>query len=141
MNTLKELNKEKLLIRATDPERASAIGMIIDGAQKIAKPELREVSVDDLVNSVKKLIKETEKAADLIDSKGGDSSKWRQELIVYKKFLPTQKSESQTREIINLIIPATGGDKKSRGKIMAQLKQDSSIDMSVASKILDEVLV
>jgi uncharacterized protein YqeY len=141
MNTIKELNKEKLLIRAADPERASALGMIIDGAQKAAKSDQREVEDKDLVNSVKKLIKETEKAMELIESKGGDATKWKQELVIYKQYLPKQRSEDQTREIINLIIPATGGDKKSRGKIMAQLKEDSSIDMSIASKILDEVLV
>ncbi len=141
MKTVKELNKEKLLIRASDPERADALGMIIDGAQKAAKSQMREVEEKDLVSSVKKLIKETEKAAELIESKGGDATKWKQELVLYKQYLPKQRSEEQTREIISLIIPATGGDKKSRGKIISQLKEDVSVDMSIASKILDEILV
>lgn len=138
-----DLQKERMRIRLTDPERAGVIEMILDIAKKAAKEAQREVTEEDLLNSVKKEIKETEKAISLIESKNGDASKWKKELSILKTFLPVQMTEAQVEIELNKIlagVPEEERVKKNQGKIMAQMKKFNNVDMAMVSKILNSLL-
>ena len=138
-----DLQKEKIRIRLMDPDRANVIEMILDSAKKAAKEAQREVTEEDLLSSVKKGIKENEKAISLIESKNGDASKWKTELSLLKTFLPVQMTESQVEVELNKILadmPEADRVKKNQGKIMAQMKKFNNVDMAMVSKILNTLL-
>ena len=143
MKTMTELLKERMLVRATDPDRANMIMMIIDGAKKAAKEAGREVTPEDLTASVKSQIKQTEKASATIRENKGDPTQLEKELEILKSFLPPALSEEKMREEILKIIqglPEDQRNKKSTGKVMAELKNIENMDLSAAGKILGTLL-
>ena len=138
-----DLQRERMKIRLTNPDRAAVIELVLDMAKKTAKEEKREVNEDDLLNSVKRQIKETEKAIILIESKNGNATKWKTELTILKTFLPVQMTEAQVETELNKIIESFAEDeriKKNQGKIMAQMKKFNNVDMAVVSRILNALL-
>ena len=143
MKTIAELKKDKILLRNTDPLRASVSESIVDLATKIAKEELRDPTDKDVITAIKRQIKQNEGAIELIKSKGGDSSKWEDELAMFKTFLPTQMSEEETRQkVMNALatIPEAERTKKSMGRIIGMMKQFDNVDMTLVSKIVNEAL-
>lgn len=143
MKTITELLKERMLIRATDPDRSNVIMMIVDGAKKLAKEEGREADPKDIITSVKSQIKQTEKAIAQIKEKGGDSAQPERELTILKTFLPAGLTEEQTKAAIEKVLagfPVEEHLKKNQGKIMAQLKAIENLDLAVASKLLGGLL-
>jgi len=143
MKTIAELKKDKILLRNTDPLRASVSESIVDLATKIAKEELRDPSDKDVLTAIKRQIKQNEGAIELIKSKSGDASKWEAELAMLKTFLPAEMSEEETRAKIEealATIPEAERTKKCMGRVMGMLKQFESLNASVASKILNSIL-
>jgi len=143
VKTIAELKKDKILLRNTDPLRASVSESIVDLATKIAKEELRDPTDKDVITAIKRQIKQNEGAIELIKSKGGDSSKWEDELAMFKTFLPTQMSEEETRQkVMNALatIPEAERTKKSMGRIIGMMKQFDNVDMTLVSKIVNEAL-
>lgn len=143
MKTITELLKERMLIRATDPDRSNVILMVVDGAKKLAKEEGREAEPKDILASVKSQIKQTEKAIAQVKEKGGDAGQAEKELAILKTFLPAGLSEDQTKAEIEKILaalPEADRIKKNQGKIMGQLKAIENLDMGVASKLLANML-
>ena len=140
---IKELQKEKLLIRVSNPIKASVIEMIIDMAQKIAKAENREVTDEDIITSVKRNVKTTVSAIDLIKSKHGDATKWEQELKYMMDFMPPMYSANETIIEVNRYLntlPKEYCCKRNMGKIMAELKKNPSYDLSAVTMFLREAL-
>jgi len=140
---LKDLQKEKLVIRLSNPVKASVIEMIIDMAQKIAKEDNREVTEADFITSVKRNVKTTIGAIDLIKSKHGDATKWEQELAYMMEFMPPQLSANDTIVEVNRYVnslPEGERTKRNMGKIMAELKKNPSYDLTAVTMFLREVL-
>jgi len=147
MQTYKELLTEKTRIRLTDPDRFEVLTMILDGASKIAKREQREVEEKDLISAVKSEISSTEKAIDLIKSKAGDTSKQEKELQLYKTYLPTMKSEDETRSMLQKYFILEEAERKPQnmGKVISYIKaglgdEINQYDMKVVSKYVKEYL-
>lgn len=150
MKTYQELLTEKTKIRATDPLRYDVLTMILAGASALAKKDLREVTEEDLISSVKKEISNSEKAIELIRSKNGDTTKQENELKEYKSFLPAMLDESEILRIVDSVLetlvqdPSFSLSRKNMGKVMAAVKgfltanaiNPAAVDMKVLSKIL-----
>jgi|GEM_PF-6088999 len=143
MKTLAEFKKDKITLRASDPERSAVCEMIVDGATKIAKAEIRDVTEKDIITAIRREIKQTTEAIELIKEKNGDASKQEKDLALLNEYLPPQMSEEETKaKIMELLkdIPEDQRVRKMQGKIMGALKQYNNIDMAMVSKILQGIL-
>ena len=141
--TLQKLRRDKITLRSTDPDRASVCEIIVDTAYKTAKQENREPTDNDIIPSIKKQLKQLENAYDLIVANKGDASSWKTTIDILKEYLPSQKSEGETLDIINRILlsfPKEERTNKIRGKIISQVKSDPTIDMKIVSSYLDIAL-
>lgn len=143
MKSMTELLKERMLVRSADPDRANVIMMIVDGAKKAAKEAGREAGPEDLEASVRSQVKQTEKALATIRENGGDVSQQEKEIAILKSYLPPALSEEEIRQAILKVLdtlPEDQRNKKSTGKIMAQLKDVPNMDLGAAGKILGSLL-
>lgn len=143
MKTLAEFKKDKITLRTSDPERSAVCEMIVDGATKIAKAEIRDVTEKDIITAIRREIKQTTEAIELIKEKNGDASKQEKDLALLNEYLPPQMSEEETKaKIMELLkdIPEDQRVRKMQGKIMGALKQYNNIDMAMVSKILQGIL-
>lgn len=141
MKSFKELQKDKIILRSSNPLRASVIEIIVDTAFKTAKAENRdEITEEDLVNAVKKQIKATTNAIELIEANKGDASKWKEELSELNTFLPKMLDQEETNKVVEAIIqklPKEELIKKNMGKIIADIKNKQfNLDMALVSQYL-----
>lgn len=139
MKTITELKKERLTIRTINPVRSMVLGLLIDNACKIAKEEHREPTEKDIEVSAKRMYKETEKDVELIASHGGYPHELALELTILKEFIPVQMDEITIRRMIDEM-DSTVLTKKNMGSIMKEMKKIEHMDVSLLSKILNEIL-
>ena len=141
---IKELQKEKIKIRKENPARSVVLGNIIEGAQKIAKLENREVNENDIILAAKKIIKTLTKAlGEMKPGPVGDS--YLVEIKICSEFLPVLISEDILSEYIKNEISLLSEDEKtmrSMGNIIGKVKAEfgEAITMSVVSKMVKEGL-
>ena len=153
--TYADLQKEKILIRQEDPIRYNVLTMILSGASALAKKDNRQVDEQDLVSAVKTEIRDSEKAIELIESKGGDASKQKAELAIYKSFMPAMLTEEQLKPIVEEWLRAFASSfageisKKNLGRLLGEFKSTfpyrsdlhvDSVDMKLVSKILSQLV-
>ena len=142
-----ELKKTKIKIRTQDLLKSECIEMVLLQAERKAKNENRKVIDNDIINAIKKNIKETESTIALIDSKNEDASKWKAELSIYNSMLPSSSKNStdilsQIEAVKNLWkSEEKDWKKKSMGAIMKTIRTTyPNVDMSQVSRKLQEVL-
>ena len=140
--TIAELKKEKILLRKTDELRATAYGMLINGAEQIAIKERRTVSDADIAASAKTMKNQLEATILEYEACGADTSTLKAERDIYAAFLPKGMPEEEVRRHVKEFLAALSDEEKeSKGKLKGALKQKvPGIDMALASKILDELL-
>ena len=117
---IKELKKEKLTIRKTNPFRSQVYGNILDGAGKVAKLENRDITENDIISSCKKGIKNLTSTIELV-GKGGVVDAYRKEVEILKEFLPAQIDETEIIAFIEGEI-ATLENKRTISGISKELK-------------------
>lgn len=144
MKSYKELLKEKTQIRLTNPERHLALNMILDGASKLAKKELVEVTESHLRASVRSLIASTEGTISLLKEKGVDASKYEAELAQYLEFRGPEMSDAGIAAICSIAIASCLPElrtKKNMKNISASvLEQLSDEDPKRVNRILASML-
>lgn len=146
MNSYKELMIEKTKVRLTDPNRHSALNMILDGASKLAKKEQVEVTEAHINASVRSLISSTESVIELLKIKGALSINYEFELVEYKKFLGPQLSEAAITLSITeglIAFPPEERTKKNMKNILAAVKEIEVLkdaDPKVVNRILAGML-
>lgn len=136
--TITEIQKEKILIRKENPDRALAFGNLIDGAKKLAKLENREADNNDIIIVAKKTIKILEKTLNEI-GKGMLFDSYQAEIEVCKEFLPEMISEEVLeKKIIFLISDLENKSMKEMGNIINLIKQEfgESADMGFVSRTI-----
>jgi hypothetical protein len=139
------LRSMKLKERISDPDSAEIAELILDTVTKEAKAKLTEARDSDIPIVVKKLVRETEKDIDLINSHSGDPTKWVQKLEILKKFMPAEQpkwDEARTEKFLTEVINQSEGiySPGTKGKLMGYLKQFPEIDMALAAKIVNRIL-
>lgn len=142
--TINTLRKIKMTERLSNPTLATAAETILDIALKKAKANQVEATDQDAMDAVKKLAKEAEGDIKLIEDNGGDATKWKESLLLYRQFLPAQLSEEETLAEINRILSSLPEDqrtKKAQGLVMKELKKNNSVNMTIASGLLNKMLV
>jgi uncharacterized protein len=138
--TTKELFKERMTIRKTDPVRASVLGMLIDTVQKSIFEAKREETPADIANAAKKMYAETQ-ATILEYKKGhGDTAELEAELKILEPFLPAVLSPEAMENTIKKIIDSLPADQRVLKNIMPALKNTEGIDMKAAKSIVEKLL-
>lgn len=140
MATTKELFKERMKIRKTDPVRASVLGMLIDTVQKNIRELNREETEADLAQAAKKMYDQT--SATIAEYKKGnaDTTQLEAELAVLKEFVPETLSPEKMKEEIQAILDSLPAEERTLKNIMPRLKAISGMDMKAAKDLVAQML-
>src|SRR5574344_1474763 len=130
--TTKDLFKERMTIRKSDPVRASVLGMLIDAVQKALFDSKKEETEADIRAAAKKMYEQTLNTIQEYKKGNGDTSELEQELAILKPFLPQMLSAEQTEAEIKKVIDSLADGDKTLKNIMPKLKSISGIDMKSA---------
>ncbi len=135
--TIKELRKEMMLAKKTNPEKSTVLAMLLDATQKIAKSDgNREANEKDLLAAAKR---EMKMATQSIDA-GIDVGNTVQILEV---FIPATKSPEETQAIVDgIIADLPEKNPKLIGQVMGTLKKEygEKLDMGIASQMVKQAL-
>lgn len=142
MYTIEELTLDKIRIRKSNPDRAAALGRIVDIAQKAAKQEKRSAEVADISKAAEKLTKEASKDIELFGASSSQADALRREIEIYKEFLPKKLSSEAIIELVKA--KATEIDlasPRAKGMLVKELKSTDGMDMPVLLSAIDSVLL
>lgn len=132
-------------MRAKDAQKLGTLRMVTAAIKQIEVDERRELSEDDVLTILTKLVKQRRESIeqfskanrqDLVDIEEA-------ELVVISKYLPEPLSESEVNEIIKAAIKESGAvDMKDMGKVMALAKPQlqSRTDMGKVSGLIKALL-
>jgi len=136
---ISELNKERLIIRKTNPVRATVLNLLVDGVSKLAKQENREVEDKDFYTIAIRSVKEIEKDIQLLISNNQNTLELIKELEIWKEFLPKlmNKEEVYTWLFSNFEKEFVL-NKKNLGSIMKTANTGENMDMQILSNMLKE---
>jgi len=131
--------------RSTDPKlrdkcKINLLGCLIADASRDKKSPDDDV-VMRTIKSTMKALKETQAAVDRKPPEG-EAQYYHidRELNILQSYLPKMVSQDELTKFINEV--AGSPDKKQFGRVMGEIKKKfgSKVDMSLASKILKEIL-
>lgn len=151
MKTYKELLEEKTRIRTTDLIRYNVLTLLLDGASKIAKKAMRDVSEEDIISAAKSEIKKSLETIELLKSKGAlETVDVKQaEISIYQEFVPQLKSEDETKAMLQPFLdalPVENRNPKNMGKVIQYVKTGlgadaAKYDMGLVSKLIKNFLI
>jgi uncharacterized protein len=138
--TTKELFKERMMIRKSDPARASVLGMLIDGVQKLIFDAKRPETPADIANTAKKMYSEIQ-ASVLEYKKGhGDTAALENELKILEPYLPSTLSSEAMDKAVQEVIDSLPADQRVMKNIMPRLKDIEGMDMKAAKGIIEKLM-
>jgi uncharacterized protein YqeY len=138
----------KEAMKAGEARRVSTLRLInssIKNADIEARGQGKQVTDDDLLGLLQKMIKQRQESAELYE-KGARPElveQERGEITIIQAFLPQQMSEEEARAAIAEVIRDTGAaGMKDMGKVMAALKERHAgkMDFAKASGAVKELL-
>lgn len=138
--TTKEMFKERMMIRKTNPVRASVLGMLIDVVQKNIRELNREETEADIAQAAKKMYDQTEATLAEYKKGGADTAELEAQLAVLKEFVPETLSPEATKAEIQKILDALAPEERVLKNIMPKLKAVPGIDMKSAKAIVEALL-
>ena len=138
--TTKEMFKERMMIRKTNPVRASVLGMLIDAVQKNIRELNREETEDDIAKAAKKMYDQTEATVAEYKKGGADTAELEAQIAVLKEFVPETLSPEATKAEIQKILDALAPEERVLKNIMPKLKAVPGIDMKAAKAIVEALL-
>lgn len=135
----------KLAMKAKNAPRLSAIRLMLAGIQQQDIATRSDISDDDVLTVLARMIKQREESAGTYDSGGRPelAQAERDEIVVIREFMPKQMSADESREAVKEAIAATGAaSMKDMGKVMAALKERYSgqMDFAKASAAVKDLL-
>jgi uncharacterized protein len=138
--TTKELFKERMMIRKSDPARASVLGMLIDTVQKSIFDAKREETPADIANAAKKMYAEVQQTILEYKKGNGDTAELENELKILEPYLPVTLSPEAMEKAVKEVLDAIPADQRVMKNIMPKLKDIEGIDMKAAKGIIDKLL-
>ena len=138
--TTKEMFKERMMIRKTNPIRASVLGVLIDAVQKNIRELNREETDADIAKAAKKMYDQTEATIAEYKKCNADTAELEAQLAVLKEFVPETLSPEATKAEIQKILNGLAPEERVLKNIMPKLKAVSGIDMKAAKSIVEELL-
>ena len=138
--TMKELTKERLAIRKTNPVRSHVLLMLVNAVKNITIEERREETPADFAKAAKKMQSELLSTIEEYKKGGADTSELEQELKELTPFLPTMLSPEAMEAEARKIIEALPAEEKNLKNIMPKLKAIEGFDMKAAKSIVEKIL-
>jgi uncharacterized protein len=135
---IKELRKNMMLAKKTDPEKSTILGMLLDATLKLAKADgNREADEKDLLAAAKRELKMAHQSIEAGIDVGNT-------VEILQVFIPETKSAEDTKAIIDaLVAELPEKNPKLMGKVMGSLKKEygDAMDMGIASQMVKEALL
>lgn len=136
------MSEIKKAMLSHDTIRKNVLSLIIAECTSLIASKNVEITDDVILSLIKKSAKQhKDSIKQFEEGKRYDlATKESQELEILEEFLPKMMSEEETRKVILDVLSSLGietFDKKMTGKIMGQLKNNSTIDKTIAIKILN----
>jgi len=135
----------KAAMKAKEARRLSTIRLMMDAVQKQDIATKSDISDDEVLTVLARMIKQREESAATYDTGGRPelAQGERDEIVVIREFMPKQMSEDESREAVKSAIATTGAaSMKDMGKVMAALKEryTGQMDFSKASALVKDLL-
>jgi uncharacterized protein YqeY len=135
----------KAAMRAKNAPRLSTIRLMLDAVQKQEIATRSDISDDDVLTVLARMIKQREESAATYDTGGRPelAKAEREEIVVIREFMPKQMSADEAEEAVKAAIAASGAaSMKDMGKVMAALKERyaGQIDFAKASATVKDLL-
>ncbi len=135
----------KAAMRAKNAPRLSTIRLMLDAVQKQDIATRSDISDDDVLTVLARMIKQREESAAIYDTGNRPElgKAEREEIVVIREFMPAQMSADDASEAVKAAIAATGAaSMKDMGKVMAALKERHSgqMDFAKASAAVKDLL-
>ena len=137
---MKALTKERLMIRNTNPARASVLLMLVSKVKDITIDERREETPADFAKAAKKL--QSELLSSIAEFKKGnaDTSEQEAELKELEEFLPKMLSEAEMIAAAKEVLAGIPEVDRIPKNIMPKLKAIEGFDMKAAKDILAKLM-
>jgi uncharacterized protein YqeY len=141
LETIKsDLNESR---RSGDSAKRDILTVLLSQVEARIKDTGQEVVDADVINLVKKCIKEREELAGAYVTAGRPTLNIDTEISILKAYIPQQISREDLKTIITTVkeVSANADGPKLKGVVMKYLKQnyDGTYDPSMASSIIDEI--
>ena len=143
MSELKETISEatKTAMKAREKERVATLRMVNAEIKRIEVDERRELSDDDVLNILNKMVKQRQDALKQYTDAGRQelADQEAYEIALIQEFLPQQLSEDELSSLIEKIITDSGAaGMQDMGKVMGVLKSEvqGRADMGRASALV-----
>jgi len=135
----------KAAMKAKDARRLSAIRLMLDAVQKQDIATKSDISDDEVLSVLARMIKQREESAATYDTGGRPelAQGERDEIVVIREFMPKQMSADETVGAVKDAIAAAGATSmKDMGKVMATLKERyaGQMDFAKASATVKDLL-
>jgi uncharacterized protein len=135
----------KAAMKAKAARRLSTIRLMMDAVQKQDIATKSDISDDEVLTVLARMIKQREESAATYDTGGRPelAQAERDEIVVIREFMPKQMSEDESREAVKSAIASTGAaSMKDMGKVMGALKEryTGQMDFSKASALVKDLL-
>lgn len=144
MKTFSDLTKARFDAMKSDRLRASALALLINETQQIAKSDgNRDVSDTDIILAVTRMVKRTRETLSFIpDGEVDKRTPLEHEIAIVSEFLPKQLSEEELKEEIAKALEGTARDKKAMGVVMKHLSANfkGQYDAAKAKAIFEEAI-
>lgn len=141
-NLRNQLNEDmKTAMRNKDKDRLATVRLAIAACKQIEVDERKELSDNDVLQIIQKMIKQRKDAAQQYADAGRSelADKENAEIVVLQDYLPAQLSESELAEILNATITETGASSMAdMGAVMNALrpKVQGRTDMGQLSQLV-----
>jgi hypothetical protein len=132
-------------MKSKEARRLSTIRLMLDAVQKQDIATKSDVSDDEVLAVLARMIKQREESAATYDTGGRPelAQGERDEIVIIREFMPKQMSADEAREAVKQAIASTGAaSMKDMGKVMAALKErhTGQMDFAKASGLVKELL-
>lgn len=115
----------KAAMRAGDKERLGALRMISAGIKQVEVDERRELTDDDVIAILSKMVKQRREALEAYEQAGRQelAAREKSEIDVISEFLPQPLSDTEIDRLIDEAIAQSGASGiREMGKVMGSLK-------------------
>ena len=115
----------KVAMREKDSVRLETIRLIRAAIQRREVDERRELSEDEVLQTIQKMVKQCKDSIDQFTQGGRDdlAEKERGNIAVLETYLPAKLSDQEISELIQAAIAETGAESmKDMGKVVGNLK-------------------
>lgn len=130
-------------MKAQDTVKKTVLSTLIAKVKTAAKNDKnREPTDNDVVQAVRKTIKEVNETRGFAEKRGDDTDALDREIEIVSSYLPSQMTEGQLRATIEAVLATTDKGKAARGVVMKALKaqHEGFYDPASANAILGELL-